>query len=100
MSLTPTTLRRAALRGVQVVALTLLAAALAPANSDTTASTPKANYKLARKFSKASLAPLTYSESVAPSWIGKTDVFWYSYRTSGGTKFWKVDAEKKTREPL
>lgn len=102
MSMTPTTMRRAALRGVQGAALTLLAAALTPAYSDTPAAPPlaKANYKLAKKFGKASLAPLTYSEKVTPSWIGKTDVFWYSYRTSAGTRFWKVDAEKKAKDPL
>jgi dipeptidyl aminopeptidase/acylaminoacyl peptidase len=99
--LTPTTFRRASLRAAQAAALTLLAAALAPARSDTPAAPPqKANYKLAKKFGKASLAPLTYSEQVTPSWIGKTDVFWYSYRTSAGTRFWKVDPAKKTKDPL
>ncbi|MFO0841428.1 MAG: prolyl oligopeptidase family serine peptidase [Gemmataceae bacterium] len=43
---------------------------------------------------------MTYSEQVTPSWIGKTDVFWYSYRTSAGTRFWKVDPAKKSKDPL
>ena len=99
MTTSPHALRRSALRGVQGLALLLLAAALAPAGPEDRAA-PRVNYKQAAKYSKASLAPLTYSDRVAPSWIGKSDAFWYSYRTSKGTKFWKVDPAKKTKDPL
>jgi dienelactone hydrolase len=38
--------------------------------------------------------------SVAPQWIGKTDTFWYSVRTSTGMRYWKVDPTKKGKAPL
>ncbi len=100
MLTSPTLLRRTFSRGVQGVALVLLIGTLAQGNTETATSTPQANYKLANKYSKSNLAPLTYSDTVTPSWIGKTDSFWYSYRTSKGVRFWRVDPQKKTKEPL
>ncbi|MCH8829051.1 MAG: hypothetical protein IID45_05685 [Planctomycetes bacterium] len=35
-----------------------------------------------------------------PNWIGKTDSFWYSYRTSRGTDYVRVDPVKRTKKPL
>jgi dipeptidyl aminopeptidase/acylaminoacyl peptidase len=89
---------RLARRGLQGLTLLALLAALAPARADRTA--PRVNYRLALKYSDANLAPLSYSTSVMPGWVGKTDSFWYSYRTSKGTAFWLVDAAMKTKKPL
>src|SRR5262249_39624336 len=44
--------------------------------------------------------PLTYSTGVQPGWIGKSDSFWYSYRTSKGVTYWRVDPERKVKTPL
>jgi len=41
-----------------------------------------------------------YDTGVTPSWIGKTDTFWYAYRTSGGTRYWRVDCRQATKAPL
>ncbi len=60
----------------------------------------RANYKLARKFSKAFLKQFFYSTSVRPHWIGKTSRFWYSYKTSKGTTWWLVDPEEGKKVPL
>ena len=62
-----------------------------------------ANYPLAAKFSKefvAQHARLPVGPLVSPKWIGKTDGFWYSVPTSSGMKYWKVDPDKNTKEPL
>src|SRR5215212_7965157 len=64
------------------------------------AETPKPNFRLANKYSKKNLDPLTYSTSVTPGWVGKTDTFWYSYRTKDGTSYWLVDPAKRSRKPL
>jgi dipeptidyl-peptidase-4 len=64
------------------------------------AETPKPNFRLANKYSKKNLEPLTYSTSVTPGWIGKTDTFWYSYRSSAGSSYWLVDPAKRSRVPL
>src|SRR5262245_17200690 len=103
MFVSPASFRRTLLRGLQAVALLGLLVLLAPARADLTpapGTTPKANYKLARKYAKKNLDPLTYSAAVTPGWIGKTDLFWYSYRTSKGTNYWLVDPTKKSKVSL
>jgi dipeptidyl aminopeptidase/acylaminoacyl peptidase len=35
-----------------------------------------------------------------PNWIGKSDSFWYAYRTSKGTQYYRVNPRQGTREPL
>src|SRR5215470_17216641 len=95
----PAAPRRALLRALQGAAVLLLLAALAPARAEVKPP-PRVGYKQALRFSAANLAPLTYSTSVTPGWVGKTDAFWYSYRTSKGTAFWRVDPARKLRTPL
>jgi dipeptidyl aminopeptidase/acylaminoacyl peptidase len=59
-----------------------------------------ANYKQAFHYSPDFLRQFVYSTSVTPSWIGKTDEFWYSYRTSKGTTWWRVDPKRANKAPL
>ena len=59
-----------------------------------------ANYPLAQKFNKDFVAKHVQESSVAPQWIGKTDVFWYGARTATGTHYWKVDPAAKSKTPL
>lgn len=86
-------------RGVQGLAILVLVGTFAFGESSGNRS-PSINYPQASKYSSAALTSLTYSTTVNPSWIGKTDSFWYSYRTSRGTRYWLVDPEKKTKVPL
>jgi hypothetical protein len=58
------------------------------------------NYQQASKFDSAYLRQRTYSSSVSPHWIGETDRFWYSYKTSAGTRYYMVDPEAGTRTHL
>ena len=60
----------------------------------------QANYKQAFHYSPEFLRQFTYSVSVNPNWIGKTDSFWYTYRTSKGTSWWRVDPKQATKLPL
>jgi dipeptidyl aminopeptidase/acylaminoacyl peptidase len=89
-----------ALRVLQGSAVLLLVAALAPAQAEVKPQAPRVNYKQALKYSSANLAQRTYSTAVMPGWIGKTDSFWYSYKTSKGTAFYRVDPAKKTKTAL
>lgn len=59
-----------------------------------------ANWKLANRFTAESLRPFIHSTSLTPSWINKTDTFWYSWTDDSGTHFWKVDAKTKKKTPL
>jgi dipeptidyl aminopeptidase/acylaminoacyl peptidase len=58
------------------------------------------NYKQAFKYSPAALQPFLYSTAVRPNWIGKTDSFWYEYRTSAGTQYYRVDPKEARKQPL
>ena len=60
----------------------------------------KPNYEQASHFDSAYLRQRTYSSSVSPQWIGETDRFWYSYKTSAGTRYYLVDPEAGTRTHL
>jgi dipeptidyl aminopeptidase/acylaminoacyl peptidase len=59
-----------------------------------------ANFKQAYKYSNEFLRQFVYSTSVQPNWIGKTDVFWYEYRTSKGKQWYRVDPQAATKTPL
>src|ERR1700721_4428134 len=76
-----------------------------------------ANYPLAQKFNKDFVAQHVQEASIGPpeargnlqnlqetkrgpQWIGKTDIFWYSSRTTTGNPYWKVDPAKKEKVPL
>jgi dipeptidyl aminopeptidase/acylaminoacyl peptidase len=60
----------------------------------------QANYKQAFKYSSDYLKQFVYDTAVNPNWIGKTDSFWYSYRTSKGTTYYRVNPKNATKEPL
>src|SRR5579871_6468793 len=84
-----------------MVIAVLLAASLAVRAADAEQDRlPHANYKQAFHFNSEFLRQFVYSTSVTPQWIGKTDVFWYSYRTSSGTDYWRVDPKSATKTPL
>ena len=59
-----------------------------------------ANWPLAQKFTREFVAQHVQEASIAPVFIGKTDIFWYAVRQPEGTKYWKVDTDAKTKVPL
>jgi len=93
------------LRRIRLGALLLLAAGgvlLAEAAQPSTEMTrlQGANYKQAHKYSNAFLRQFIYTTAVEPHWIGKTDSFWYEYRTSKGKQWYRVHPHQRSREPL
>jgi hypothetical protein len=87
-----------ALRNLLLVIL--VPAAAGPAAGAETDRVTGANYKQAFHFSAEFLRQFVYDVSVNPNWIGKTDTFWYAYRTSKGTNYWRVDCRQATKVPL
>jgi dipeptidyl-peptidase-4 len=77
--------------------LTVTAAAQPPA--ETTRLTG-ANFKQAHKYSNEFLRQFTYSLLVDPHWIGKSDLFWYEYRTHQGKQWYRVNPRAKSKEAL
>jgi dipeptidyl-peptidase 4 len=62
--------------------------------------TPTPNYKLAAKYSPTNLAKLVHSTSVKPHWLKNGNRFWYQYKTSEGSNYYLVDADKRTKSKL
>src|SRR5262245_13564542 len=58
------------------------------------------DYQQAAQYSSEYLRQFMYDTAVTPRWIGKTDQFWYSYRTSRGTSYYRVDPKLGTKTPL
>ena len=52
------------------------------------------------RFSAKHLRPFLYDTSVTPHWIGKTDSFWYAFRNSAGTNYYRVNPKLGSKEPL
>src|SRR6476659_7557131 len=59
-----------------------------------------ADYPNAFKYTAPALRSFVYDTAVNPGWIAKTDNFWYAYRTSQGTRYWKVDPHRGVKDPL
>lgn len=74
------------------------AAASAAPSAAVPVTTP--NYALEARFLPESLNKLVFDLSVTPHWFTQSDRFWYSYRTSEGTKYYIVDPAKKSKTPL
>ena len=51
----------------------------------------KANYEQASRFSAKRIGQLVYSTRIRPNWFRDSDKFWYSWKTSEGTKYYVVD---------
>ncbi|MFZ3274699.1 MAG: DPP IV N-terminal domain-containing protein [Lutibacter sp.] len=69
-------------------------------NSVENSLTPSPNYRLAAKFSPDNLAKLVHSTTVVPHWLKKGNRFWYQYKTTSGSNYYLVDADRRTKSKL
>ena len=69
-------------------------------NEQTDKKTPIPNYKLAAKYSPKNLAKLVHSTSVKPHWLKNGNRFWYQYKTTAGSNYYLVDADRRTKTAL
>ncbi len=49
------------------------------------------NYALAERFSAKKVGQMVFSTQMRPNWFRDSDRFWYSWKTSEGTRYWLVD---------
>ncbi len=77
-----------------IISASLLAIAAAAQGDKVT--TP--NYALAERFSAKHVNNMVFSTQMRPQWFRDSDRFWYSWKTSDGTRYWIVDpaAGRKT----
>lgn len=68
--------------------------------NEITTNTPDPNYRQAAKYSPKNLAKLVHSTSVRPHWLKNGNRFWYQYKTTDGSNYYLVDADKGTRSKL
>lgn len=61
---------------------------------------PTPNYRLASKYSPTNLAKLVHSTTVRPNWLKNGNRFWYQYKTTDGSNYYLVDADKRTKKKL
>src|SRR3984957_13694980 len=61
---------------------------------------PAPNYALEARFLPDSVNKLVFDLSITPHWFTLSDKFWYSYRTTDGTKNYIVDPIKKSKSLL
>jgi dipeptidyl aminopeptidase/acylaminoacyl peptidase len=58
------------------------------------------NYALEARFLPAAVSQLVFDLSITPHWFTLSDKFWYSFRTTDGTRYYIVDPLKKSKSPL
>src|SRR5262249_46951695 len=87
-----------------LLTLTPTAPLSSPQGGEAAPQTPQrvtgANWRQAYKYSAEFIRQFVYSTSVAANWIGKSDTFWYEYRTSKGKQWYRVNPREATKEPL
>ncbi|MBE9488373.1 MAG: S9 family peptidase [Bacteroidetes bacterium] len=60
----------------------------------------KPNYELAERFTPTKIHKMIYNRTVNPNWLKTGDMFWYSYKTSQGKKWYIVNPAKKSKTEL
>jgi len=60
----------------------------------------KADFKTAEKFMEDNITSKYGDLEVMPNWIGESDIFWYSFKTSAGRNFYYVNAAARFKQPL
>jgi dipeptidyl aminopeptidase/acylaminoacyl peptidase len=78
----------------------ILSTAFAFSQDASDSNTPIPNYRQAAKYSPTNLAKLVHSTSVRPHWLKNGNRFWYQYKTTEGSNYYLVDADKRTRTVL
>ncbi len=61
---------------------------------------PPPNYALEARFLPDAVNKLVFDLAVTPHWFTLSDRFWYSYKTTDGTKYYVVDPVKKSKTLL
>ena len=60
----------------------------------------KADFKAAEKFREDNITTKYGDLEVDANWIEESDVFWYSFKTSGGRNFYYVNAATRSKQQL
>ncbi len=61
---------------------------------------PTPNYRLAAKYAPENLGKLVHSTKVRAHWLKNGNRFWYQYKTTNGSNYYLVNADKRTKKVL
>ena len=81
-------------------AAALLFALPAGARPDEPRKATKADYAQAARFSPKRIGQMVHSTRIRPNWFQGQDKFWYSWKTSEGTRYYIVDAASGTKKEI
>ena len=83
-----------------LILLSLICVASVYATQDREDVRKKNRYELAERFTASKLQNMLFSTTVDPHWFKSGEKFWYSYKTSEGTKWYIVDPATRKKEEL
>lgn len=58
------------------------------------------DYEQAARFSSKRVRQMVFSTRISPNWFRYSDRFWYSWKTSSGTRYYVVDPAAGTRKEI
>ncbi|PCH73141.1 MAG: S9 family peptidase [Flavobacteriaceae bacterium] len=88
------------MKHIYIILALILSTSSLFAQVEQTRKEPAPNYRLAAKYSPKNLAKLVHSTSVRPHWLKNGNRFWYQYKTSNGSNYYLVDADKRSKKAL
>ena len=88
------------MKNVLMLLLLMLTINFADAQNEEVTYTPTPNYRAAAKYSPTNLGKLVHSTSVRPHWLKNGNRFWYQYKTTDGSNYYFVDADKSSKKEL
>ena len=60
----------------------------------------RANYEQAARFTTKKIGQMVHSTRIRPNWFEKSDRFWYSWKTSEGTRYYIVDPATGSKKEI
>jgi dipeptidyl aminopeptidase/acylaminoacyl peptidase len=88
------------IKNVLMLLLLMLTINFADAQNEEGNTLPTPNYRAAAKYSPTNLGKLVHSTTVRPHWLKNGNRFWYQYKTTEGSKYYIVDADKSSKKEL
>ena len=85
---------------LSIIALMLCAVMASAQKANGPKKVQKANYEQAARFSSKRIGQMVYSTRIRPNWFRDSDKFWYSWKTSEGTRYYVVDPASGSRKEI
>ena len=88
------------MKRVLIIAALVLVGTAAWGQNNKARKVTTANYHQAERFTTKKMNQMVYSTQIRPNWFRDSDRFWYSWRTSEGTRYYIVDPATGTKKEI